>query len=307
MNTTFLPVVFLATASAGNAATALHDIQLNPASSGRVFEGIGAVSVGASTRLLVDYPEPQRAEILDCLFKPKSGAGFQHLKVEIGSGENSTCGSGLSLVITREELADPKPRGYELAGFVWLQGWNDYCDPWWYPAELGDKRYDEYGRLMAMFIRDVRKDLSAPKMPFVIGVAGMGGVKEASKPPMLYFCQAQAAPTSLPEFQGNVVAVQTAPYWDDDLAALQTRMDRLGSKMNEEAKKNPSLTPEAKDAALKKAIAENFTPEELKRLKGVSHTWGIHYLGAAKIMGPIGKAFAEAMANLQKTQRQEKQ
>jgi len=125
---------------------------------------------------------------------------------------------------------------------------------------------------------------------------------------MLYFCQAQAVPTSLPEFQGNVVAVQTVPYWDDDLAALQTRMDRLGSKMNEETKKNPSLTPEAKDAALKKAIAENFTPEELKRLnRGVSHTWGIHYLGAAKIMGPIGKAFAEAMANLQKTQRQEKQ
>jgi hypothetical protein len=29
--------------------------------------------------------------------------------------------------------------------------------------------------------------------------------------------------------------------------------------------------------------------------------------GAAKIMGPIGKAFAEAMVNLQKTQGQEKQ
>ena len=71
---------------------------------------------------------------------------------------------------------DPK-QGYELAGFVWLQAWNDWCDSWWYPAEWGDKRFDEYGRLMAMFIRDVRKDLSAPKMPFVIGVAGFDGVR----------------------------------------------------------------------------------------------------------------------------------
>ena len=78
-----------------------------------------------------------------------------------------------------------------------------------------------YGELLAHFIRDVRKDLSAPKMPFVIGVMGIGGVKEGKKPPQMYFRQAQAAPASLPEFKGNVVAVQTAPYWDDDLDALQ--------------------------------------------------------------------------------------
>ena len=111
---TALQVLFLiVTAGAGNAEAAPHVIRLDPASTGRVFEGIGAVSAGASTRLLVDYPEPQRAEILDFLFRPKFGAGFQHLKVEIGSGENSTCGSEPSHVITREELADPKPRGYE--------------------------------------------------------------------------------------------------------------------------------------------------------------------------------------------------
>ena len=111
---TALQVFFLiVAATAGFAGTAPHVIRLDPASPGRVFEGIGAVSAGASTRLLVDYPEPQRAEILDFLFKPKFGAGFQHLKVEIGSGENSTCGSEPSHVITREELADPKPRGYE--------------------------------------------------------------------------------------------------------------------------------------------------------------------------------------------------
>ncbi|MEO7423673.1 MAG: galactosylceramidase, partial [Fibrobacteria bacterium] len=82
---------------------------------GRTFEGIGAVSAGASTRLVYDYPEPTRADILDFLFKPKFGAGFQHLKVEIGGGENSTCGSEPSHAIKKAEAANPvATRGYEL-------------------------------------------------------------------------------------------------------------------------------------------------------------------------------------------------
>lgn len=200
---------------------------------------------------------------------------------------------------------DPK-QGYELAGFVWFQGFNDLVSDWTYDKQNQAGGYDQYGQLLAQFIRDVRKDLSAPQMPFVIGVMGIDGVRGGEKPPQMYFRQAQAAPASLPEFQGNVVAVQTAPYWDDGLGALQARMERFESKMNEEAKKDPSLTPEARDAARKKAIAENFTPEELKRLKGASNG-GYHYLGAAKIMAPIGKAFAEAMAKLQTTQRQKEQ
>lgn len=63
--------------------------------------------------MLVDYPEPYRSEILDFLFKPRFGAGFQHLKVELGSGMNSTCGAEPSVAITPEELKDPVPRGYE--------------------------------------------------------------------------------------------------------------------------------------------------------------------------------------------------
>lgn len=45
-----------------------------------------------------------------------------------------------------------------------------------------------------------------------------------------------------------------------------------------------------------KHMAKNFTAVEWKRMKGVPNG-GYHYLGAAKIMAPIGKAFAEA--NLQ--------
>ena len=95
------------------AADAPKHIQLDATPSGRVFEGVGAVSAGASTRLLPDYPEAQGSQTQDFLFKPRFGAGFQHLKVEISSGENSTCGSEPSHAVTREEFANPQPRGYE--------------------------------------------------------------------------------------------------------------------------------------------------------------------------------------------------
>ena len=188
---------------------------------------------------------------------------------------------------------DPK-QGHELAGFVWFQGWNDMIDDATYHKQNEPGGYDLYGQLMAQFIRDVRKDLAAPKLPFVIGVMGIGGLLEDKKPPQMYFRQAQAAPAALPEFKGNVVAVQTAPYWDYDLATLNERLENLNDKMDGEDEKHPNLTDWEKEAARKKAMAKSFTPEELKRLKGVSH-WGCHYNGAAKVIAPIGKAFAEAM------------
>lgn len=88
-------------------------ISLDGRDPGRVFEGIGAVSAGASTDMLYDYEDTVCSQILDYLFKPQFGAGFQHLKVEMGGGENSTCGSEPSHAITREELKNPVSRGYE--------------------------------------------------------------------------------------------------------------------------------------------------------------------------------------------------
>ena len=213
----------------------------------------------------------------------------------------------------RKVLADIKrvvpdyeeKQGYELAGFVWFQGFNDYVDSWTYHKRNEPGGYDLYGQLLAQFIRDVRKDLSAPKMPFVIGVMGIDGAGAGVKPPMIHFRQAQAAPASLPAFKGNVVAVQTAPFWDDDLAALHERMEKLNGKLDQEAKKDPKPTRAEKDVAREKAIAENFTPDELKRLKGGVSNGGYHYLGAAKILAPIGKAFAEAMAEFQQLKKAE--
>jgi hypothetical protein len=80
-------------------------------STGRTFDGLGALSAGASTRLLVDYPEPQRSQILDYLFKPAYGAALQHLKVEVGGDVNSTDGSEPSHMRTRSD--HDFARGYE--------------------------------------------------------------------------------------------------------------------------------------------------------------------------------------------------
>ncbi len=96
-----------------------------------------------------------------------------------------------------------KGREYELAGFVWVQGWNDY---------INGGRRKEYAGNMAHFIRDIRKDLNAPNLPFVIGVMGHGG--EKTEAPMKEMRAAQSAAADLPEFKGNVLAVPLAPYWD---------------------------------------------------------------------------------------------
>jgi galactosylceramidase len=84
---------------------------LDAQQTGREFAGVGGVSAGASSRLLVDYPEPQRSQILDYLFKPNYGASLQHLKVEIGGDVNSTDGIEASHMHTRTD--ENYHRGYE--------------------------------------------------------------------------------------------------------------------------------------------------------------------------------------------------
>jgi galactosylceramidase len=68
-------------------------VNVNGNNNGRVFAGIGGVTSNGMTKLLREYPETQRNDILDLLFKPKWGASFHLLKIEIGSDANGTCGT----------------------------------------------------------------------------------------------------------------------------------------------------------------------------------------------------------------------
>lgn len=69
-------------------------IQLSASASGKQFDGIGAVNGGGATSVLLkDYPEPQRSQIMDMVYKPNFGASVSALLVEIPGDGNSTQGS----------------------------------------------------------------------------------------------------------------------------------------------------------------------------------------------------------------------
>lgn len=213
----------------------------------------------------------------------------------------------------REVLADPgkyhpaynKDDGYEIAGFAWFHGYNDMIqsEAEFYRATETKPQFAEYTRLMACFIRDVRKDLGAPKMPFVIGVVGFDGPIADVNNSQYKFREAQAVTASLPEFAGNVVAVRTAECWDMEL-------QRLIDKVHEACKKklleeNPKMGPRAISQAIEKGGAakmapEALSPEEFKLYQAGQSNAAFHYMGSAQIYGKIGKVLAEGMAKMVK-------
>ncbi len=132
---------------------AVETVTLDGQGPGRTFEGIGGLSAGAGTRLLFDYPEPQRSQVLDFLFKPNYGASLHHLKVEIGGDVNSTEGTEPSHARTRGEFEHPRPeyfdRGYEwwLMREVKKRNPKIYLDvlQWGAPHWIGDKDFPDVG------------------------------------------------------------------------------------------------------------------------------------------------------------------
>ncbi len=195
-------------------------------------------------------------------------------------------------------------QGYELAGFAWFQGWNDMVDGSTYPNRDKPGGYAAYSEAMAHFIRDVRRDLNAPKLPFVIGVLGVGGpTAEYGPDQQRYtathqnFRDAMAAPALLPEFKGNVAAVLAEKYWDRELTAAKAKENEIKQRAKKLAT-DGKLKPAEEKAALEKLRAEGLTERERLVLeKGISNL-EFHYLGSAKILGGVGKGLAEAMAEL---------
>ena len=183
-------------------------------------------------------PLPTMAEI-----KSKYGESYRNMLKEVKD------------TFANYETLFPELQGkkLEIAGFVWFQGWNDQ-----YGAQ------DEYASNMAHFIKDVRKDLGAPNMPFVIGVMGQNGSQPA-KGAMAVIQKAQLGMEKLPEFQGNVKAVRT-----------DVLVDQAAEK----------LYPHWK---------ENF--EEWEK---TGSDFGYHYMGSAIWFTRIGHAMADAMLDLMK-------
>jgi len=136
---------------------------------------------------------------------------------------------------TLADLKDAHPdydpeQGYEMAGLVWFQGWNDMCDGTTYPDSRNDPdAYAQYSTLFGHFIRDVRKALKAPTLPVVIGVIGVGGDKAEGG--IANLRPAMAAPADLPEFKGTVAAVQTKDFWDYRMAELEGKKGKVQHRL----------------------------------------------------------------------------
>ena len=253
--------------------------------------------------LKVDFRPPSAGELTDEKSKDKAGVYYKLLIDHV-----------------KEVLADPKKvypdydpkEGYELAGFIWFQGFNDLVGS--YPAtdpskgKKSIKDYSEYSRLLACLIRDVRKDLSAPKLPFVIGVLGVGG--ETSGDGTEAFRNAMAAPGGMEEFKGTVANVYTHKFWPADIDAIKTKVAastaEFSKKENElkmRSKKGEDVKAElVKLATEKQAKADqSLTEDEKFLLENGSSNQGFHYHGSAKFFGQAGKAFAEALVDLKKS------
>lgn len=112
--------------------------------------------------------------------------------------------------LTRQVLADapalfPRYAGrtLELAGLGWHQGWND---------RVNQAFNDEYEANLANFIRDIRRDLGRPGLPFVIAETGMSG-RDETHPRALSLMRAQAAVAEHEEFRGTVAFVGTRDFF----------------------------------------------------------------------------------------------
>lgn len=197
-------------------------------------------------------------------------------------------------------------QGFELSGFVWLQGFNDMVDGHVYPDHGSPDQYKMYSDLLAHFIRDVRKDLGAPQLPFVIGVMGVGGLKDQSAE-MSAFRRAMAAPATMPEFKGNVAAVETAPFWSDELGAIDAKHGELSqmryfldSKHKDHPNADGHMSAEEKEEYLKSFESQLISPADAAIWKRGASNAGYHYLGCAKTFALMGRGFARANLDMLK-------
>ena len=88
-------------------------------------------------------------------------------------------------------------------GIGWHQGWND---------RVNQAFNDAYEENLSNLIRDLRRELGRPELPFVIAETGMSGEGERH-PRALSLMAAQAAVARRPEFEGTVAFVGTRAFY----------------------------------------------------------------------------------------------
>jgi alpha-galactosidase len=172
----------------------------------------------------------------------------------------------------RKVLADPKAwhpeydpqAGYEVAGGVWFQGFNDQFDP---------EFHGNYAANMVHFIQDLRKEVKQPDMPFVIGVLGTPAFRAEALENNVAIAQRKAA--AAPELAGTVAAVESWPLTTPEVALWRSKKD---------------------------AARADGSPEDIKRTEEqwILHgsNLGYHYDGSGRFFIRLGDEFAQAIMKL---------
>jgi hypothetical protein len=149
-------------------------------------------------KMLADQRKRKPETTLDEI-KKSFGASYRAMLDEVNT----------TLADLKSSFPDYAGQGYELAGFVWFQGWNDM---------INADATTEYTANLRHFINDVRKDLKSARLPFVIGQMGVDGDKPSTQVKQLK--DAQAAVLDVAAFQGNVALVRTDQFWDAEADAV---------------------------------------------------------------------------------------
>lgn len=152
--------------------------------------------------LAVDFRPPSAGAPSFSLGK-KGGAALAADPTVVGKYYRETVSRTKDALARVKELVPDSDGRYELAGFGWHQGWND---------RINDQFNEEYEANLVHFIHDIRRDLDAPRLPFVIAETGMTGPDE-THPRALSLMRAQANVAEREEFKGNVAFVATRPFW----------------------------------------------------------------------------------------------
>lgn len=193
-------------------------------------------------------------------------------------------------------------QGYELAGFVWFQGWNDMCN----------RHYiEQYTENMIHFIRDVRSELDTPTLPFIVGILGVYGTDPDSRKfdkglPVKDFRKTQFAAVEQydrkveAQYRGNVIAVDSGPFYELELSDIYWKR-RLTSNWKWLISQG-KMTPEEFRKECDKYGFGNGELSELEQntLERCASNAEYHYLGSGKTFICFGQALANAMIGIEK-------
>jgi hypothetical protein len=128
-------------------------------------------------------------------------------------------------------------------------------------------------------IKDLRKEFKAPKMKVVVGVMGVNGPRNEVNPKQKDVRNGQRFVNTVPEFKGNVKAVETGQLLHPKILEIKCAGWLYTQR---DLKKTP------------------ITPEEAAMLKRATSAKGYHYFGSGRFFILVGKTFADTMLELLK-------